>query len=145
MKSDGHLFKAAREVSMNADYQGAGRPRIGCVIVYKGSILAKGWNTDKTHSVQEHYNKWRFKNSGNRYMPSKCHAEVAAISKVRYLDIDMSKAKIYIYRETRGGKLAMARPCPACMQAIKDMGIKHIAYTTDDGYANELIKEEHNG
>ena len=39
----------------------------------------------------------------------------------------------------------MARPCPACMQAIKDMGIKHIAYTTDDGSANELIKDVNNG
>lgn len=145
MKSDGHLFKAAREVSMNADYTGGGRPRIGCVIVYKGTILAKGWNADKTHSAQEYYNRWRFKNSGNQYMPSKVHSEVSALWKIRYLDIDMSRVHVYVYRETRAGKLAMARPCPACMAAIKDMGIKHIHYTTDDGYANELIKDVNNG
>ena len=58
---------------------------------------------------------------------------------MKYLDIDWSKVKLYIYRETRDGKLAMSRPCPACMQAIKDLNIKHIAYTTDCGYATEKL------
>lgn len=31
----------------------------------------------------------------------------------------------------------MARPCPACMSAIKELGIKNIYYTTDNGYAYE--------
>ena len=36
----------------------------------------------------------------------------------------------------------MSRPCPSCLVAIKDMGIKHIYYTTDDGFAYEQIIQE---
>ena len=35
----------------------------------------------------------------------------------------------------------MARPCPACMAAIKDFGIKNIYYTTDDGMAYENVSQ----
>lgn len=139
MKSDAHLFKLARECSLKSDYSGCGRARVGCVISYKGSVLAKGFNTDRTHTDQAKYNKWRYKEEGNHYLPSKLHSEVAALSKIKYLDIDFSKVHIYVYRELRDGKLGMARPCPACMAAIKRLGIKNIHYTTDRGYAAEKI------
>ena len=137
--NDDHLFKAAREVSFKSDYTGGGRPRIGCVIAYKGTILAKGFNTDKTHSAQARYNTYRYKNSGNRYLPDKCHSECGCCQKVKYLDIDFSRAHIYVYRETRDGHLAMSRPCPACMKAIRDLGIRHVHYTTENGYCEEYL------
>ncbi len=140
LMNDAHLFKIARECSLKADYSGCGRARIGCVVVYNGSILAKGCNSDKTHTEQAKYNQWRFKDCGNRYLPSKTHAEIATLNRIKYLDIDMSRVYVYIYRETRNGHLAMCRPCNACMAAIRQMGIKHILYTTDDGYAHEVLK-----
>lgn len=139
--NDSHLFKLARECSLKSDYSGCGRARIGCVISYKGAVLAKGFNTDRTHTAQAKYNKWRYKDSGNKYLPSKLHSEIAALSKIKYLDIDFSKAHIYVYRELRDGHLGMARPCNACMAAIKQMGIKYVHYTTDSGYAIERIAE----
>lgn len=138
--NDSHLFRLARECSLKSDYSGRGRARIGAVISYKGTVLAKGFNTDRTHTDQAKYNKWRFKKTDNRYLPDKCHAECAAISKIKYLDIDFSRAHLYIYRELRDGSIAMARPCPACMAAIKEMGIKTIHYTTDSGFAAERFK-----
>lgn len=137
--NDAHLFKAAREVSFKSDYSGGGRPRIGCVIAYKGSILAKGFNTDKTHSVQAHYNELRYKDSGNRYLPAKGHSECLACAKIKYLDIDFSRVHVYVYRETRDGHIAMARPCPACMKAIRDLGIKYVHYTSNEGYCKEEL------
>ena len=142
MNSDSHLFKLARECSFKSDYSGCGRARIGCVISYKGTVLAKGYNTDRTHTAQAKYNKWRYKDKGNTYLPAKCHAEVATLNKIQYLDIDFSKAHIYVYRELRDGTLAMARPCPACFAAIKAMGIKYVHYTTNNGTAMEVMKEE---
>lgn len=139
MKSDSHLFKLARECSFKSDYSGCGRARIGCIISYKGTVLAKGFNTDRTHTDQAKYNKWRYKDCGNKYLPCKLHSEVAALSKIKYLDIDFSKVHIYVYRELRDGKLGMARPCRACMAAIKEMGIKYVHYTTDSGFAAERI------
>ena len=141
--NDDHLFRAARECSFKSDYTGGGKARIGCVVVYKNTILAKGWNSDKTHTDQAKFNVMRFKDSGNRYLPNKIHSEVAALSKIKYLDIDFNKVHVYVYRELKNGKLALARPCQACVAAIKSLGIRNIHYTTADGYAFErLIKEK---
>ena len=35
----------------------------------------------------------------------------------------------------------MARPCASCMQAIKDLGIREIYYTTNDGYSYEKLEK----
>lgn len=137
--NDAHLFRIARECSLKSDYSGCGRARIGCVVVYNGTILAKGFNTDKTHTEQARYNKWRYKDCGNRYLPSKQHAEISAISKIKFLDIDFSRVYVYVYRELRDGTLANSRPCPSCVAAIRALGIRHIAYTTADGYCHERL------
>lgn len=138
-KTDSHLFQLARECSLKSDYTGGGRAHIGAIVSYKGTVLAKGWNTDKTHTAQSRYNVYRYKDCGNHYLPSKCHAEQSVLQKIKYLDIDFSKVKLYVYREFRDGKLAMCRPCPSCMAAIKEMGIKHIFYTTESGYCEEEL------
>ena len=138
---DSHLFKLARESSLKADYTGCSKVKIGCIVVYKGTILAKGCNSDKTHTFQARYNKWRYsEDENNRYLPAKIHAEADCLNKIKYLDIDFSKVHVYVYRELRDGTVAMARPCPACMAAIKKMGIQNIHYTTDCGFAAERIK-----
>lgn len=137
--NDSHLFKLARECSLKSDYSGAGRARVGCVISYKGTVLAKGFNTDRTHTAQAKYNKWRYKDAGNRYLPCKLHGEVCALNRIKYLDIDFSKVHIYIYRELRDGTVALARPCAACEAAIRAMGIKHIHYTGKNSYIHEKL------
>lgn len=135
--SNDHLFKIARELSLQATY--CGSARIGCIAVYRGTILAKGYNSDKTHTTQARFNVHRFKECGNKYLPSKLHAETAVLSKIKYLDIDFSRVHLYIYREWKDGTIAISRPCPACMAAIKMMGIRHLHYTTDDGFAYEKL------
>ena len=138
-KSEAHLFQLARECSLKSDYTGGGRAHIGAIVSYKGTVLAKGWNSDKTHTVQSQYNIKRYKDTGQRYLPPKVHAEAAALQKIKYLDIDFSKIKLFVYREFRDGRLAMSRPCSACMAAIKELGIKNIYYTSNDGYCHEEI------
>ena len=53
-------------------------------------------------------------------------------------NIDWKKAEIFVYRSS-GHKLRNCRPCPSCMKALKDRGIKTICYTTEDGYCKEDI------
>lgn len=36
--------------------------------------------------------------------------------------------------------MELLAPCPSCMAAIKDLGIRHIYYTTNDGYAYEEVE-----
>lgn len=135
-------FKFAREASKKATYQGSHHfsPAIGAVAVYKGSIVATAWNTDKTSPLQAKYNVYRFRDSNTL---DKAHAEMCLIQKLRWKfgdSIDWSKVHIYIYREYKDGSLGPSRPCPSCLALIKELGIKRIAYTTEDGYAEERFK-----
>lgn len=66
---------------------------------------------------------------------------MSCINSIKHLDVNFSKVKLYIYRNTRSNNnsYGMARPCPSCMAAIKDLGIKNIYYTTNEGYVHEKI------
>ena len=131
-----HYLKLAGDCAKNASYKGPSRVKLGCIAVYHGTILAKGWNSDKTHTDQHKYNYLRF-NEKQRYCPSKIHAEVEVLSRIKYLDIDFSKVTLFIYREFSDGTHALARPCISCENYIKQLQIGKIVYTTENGYAIE--------
>lgn len=135
------FFKFAREASKRATYQGSHRfsPMIGAVAVYKGSIVATASNSNKTSPLQARYNIYRF----NADTPDKCHCETALVQKLRWKfgdSLDWTKVHIYLYREYKDGTIAPSRPCPSCMTMLRELGIKRIAYTTENGYAEERFK-----
>lgn len=135
-----HYLEIAAECAKSATYTGPSSVKLGCVAVYHGTILAKGCNTDKTHTNQAKYNYLRYDTDrGSRYYPAKVHSEVATISKIKYLDIDFSKVTLFIAREYKNGAPALARPCPSCMALIREYGINTICYSTDHGYAIEHL------
>lgn len=74
-------------------------------------------------------------------MLPKLHAEINCINFIRHLNINFSKVKLYIYRIRKDQPFGLSRPCPSCMVAIKDLGIKDIYYTTNDGYVHERIEK----
>ena len=84
------------------------------------------------------YNQLRF-NINEGYSPDRLHAEIHALLPVSNMDIDFSKITLFIYRKMKSREFGMARPCPSCMAYIKQLGVKNIVYTTDDGYAFEKI------
>lgn len=135
------FFKFAKKASKQATYKGSHNfsPMIGAVAVYKGSIIATAFNSNKTSPLQARYNKYRF----NADTPDKCHCETALVQKIRWKfgdSLNWSKVHIYLYREYKDGTLAPSRPCPSCMAMLKELGINWIAYTTDAGYAEEKFK-----
>ena len=132
--TDYKYFLKARQVATISDYY---KTHIGCVAVYQGQVIGLGCNTNKTHPVQKFYNRYR---EPSDTMLPKLHAEISCINQIKHLNINFSKVKLYIYRIRKDQPYGMARPCPSCMAAIKDIGIKDIYYTTNDGYANEKIK-----
>ena len=134
------FFEAARRCAEQSDYNGASSAKIGAVAVFRRTIIARGHNQNKTHPLQQRYNIYRYDVNGDHYYPSKMHAEIELISKIRYLDINFSEVEIYVYRETKDGRKALARPCKACTQALKDLGIKKIYYTTNDGFCEEQYR-----
>ena len=132
-KVDYRYFDKARQVANISDYH---KIHIGCVAVYQGQIIGLGCNCNKTHPTQYHYNRYRIKSD---IMPAKLHAEINCLNQIKHLNINFSKVKLYIYRVRKDQPFGMARPCPSCLAAIKDMGIRDIYYTTNDGYAYERL------
>ena len=136
------FFKFAREASKKADYCGSsGSPAIGTIAVYKGSIVAEAWNTNKTSPLQAKYNVYRYNNPS---LPAKLHSEISLVQKLRWKfgdSLDWSKVDIYNYREYKDGSLACSKPCRSCMQLLAhDLKVKHIFYTTEFGYCEEVFK-----
>lgn len=134
-------FKFARDAAQWADYQGTrSAPAIGAVAVYKGSIVAEAWNTNKTSPLQARYNVYRYEPADT---PCKAHCETQLVQKLRWKfgnSLDWTKVHIYLYREYKDGSLAPSRPCPSCMAMLRDLKVKRIMYTTEDGFAEEKIK-----
>jgi deoxycytidylate deaminase len=139
---DYKFFELARQEALKSKFD---RFHLGCVIVYKGHIIGRGANSDKTHPLQKKYNKNRnFNQTGGKPVKHSVHAEIAALSSIPYPiqeSIDWSKVKIYTFRIAPGKKLhqGLSRPCDACIAAIRDRGIRHVFYTTSDGFAREEI------
>lgn len=142
---DKRMFAIAKGEALKSDYN---QFKLGCVVVYKKKIISCGHNKDKTHPNQKKYNKYRdFNNVEHIYIKHSVHAEIDAISGIPFLvgkKIDeengWDKVKVYVYRYSKTKTLACARPCEACMEMIKSLGIKHV-YFTDDygiGYINIL-------
>lgn len=130
-----NYFDKAKNISFLSDFKNV---HIGCVAIYKKQIIGTGFNTNKTNPIQMFYNKYRdFETIGKSQ--AKLHAEMSCILSIKNLNIDFSKVNLYIYREDKNRHIALSRPCKSCMQAIKDLGIKKINYTTYDGYAKEII------
>lgn len=141
-KRDYHWFEMARQQAINSDF---GSIRLGCVVVYQGRIIGRGYNTSKTDPIQKEYNqKYRSFKKSSKPAHHSLHAEIAAIKSVpRSVDvsIDWSRVKVYIYRICPGKPLhqGLSKPCPACYNFMKDKGIRHIYFTEDDGFGYKEI------
>lgn len=87
----------------------------------KGRVLAVGKNSyQKTHPYQAMMAQ-KVGLDEKIYL----HAEIAALVKVR----NVKPHKIKVERYDRHGNEMNATPCPICMMAIKEAGIKVIEHT----------------
>lgn len=130
------LFDKARKIASISDFA---KIHVGCVAVYHGKIIGVGCNTNKTHPVQKYYNQ--FRDSSETFIP-KLHAEINCLNQIKNFNINFSKVRLYIYRIRKDQPYGMSRPCPSCMAAIKDLGIREIYYTTNDGFVCEYVTKK---
>lgn len=133
--TDYKFFDKARQAALISDFH---KTHIGCVAVYQGNVIGIGCNCNKTHPMQKKYNKYRKQSD---FMLPKLHAEISCINSTQHLDINFSKVKIYIYRIRKDQPYGLAHPCPSCMAAIRDLGIRDIYYTSNDGYVHERLEK----
>ena len=134
---DLRFFEQARTEAEKSDFKPF---KLGCVITYKGRIIGRGHNSNKSHPLQKEYNrKYRhFNCARGEFIKDSIHAEIAAINSIPYTtgkNVDWNKVNVYVYRICPGKKYGYgnARPCPACMHAIADLGIKNVYYTDELG------------
>ena len=73
---------------------------------------------------------------------SNTHAEIRALLN----SINMNKGKtdhlagsrMWVLRAKKDGEVGMARPCKRCISILKKFGVSRIAYTNDQGEAEEI-------
>ena len=134
-KRTAHYFNLARNAGQFSDFK---QHHLGCVLVYKNNVISVGYNTTKQHPMQKQYNALRGFDASSAH--NSTHAEMSAIIKAKDMDVDWGKVSIFIYREHKDGCTGLAKPCAACAQKIRDMGIKEIYYTGEGSHIYERIE-----
>lgn len=105
-------LKLAKTVSKFSDH----RVKVGAVIVKRKPIIACA-NKNVTHPLYADPSKGK---------SSSLHAEIRCII---HSKCDLLGSDIYVYRETKDGESALARPCKVCLQALREAGIKRMYYS----------------
>ena len=108
--------------------------KLGCVVVKGHRIVSSGHN-HKTRCCALQAKLDTEKYGVN--CPGRMHAEIMALMPLMRDKVNLSNASLYIYREHKNGTLAMARPCSSCEKIIKELGIRKVFYTIENGYAVE--------
>jgi deoxycytidylate deaminase len=111
-------MRFTRNVSKHSNH----RVKVGAVIVKKKPI-GVGFNKCKSHP--------KYTNDTSKSI----HAEISAL--INCKDNNIEGGSIYVYRETKRGVPALARPCKNCMLQLKKRGIKKVFYTV----SNKLVWE----
>lgn len=132
------FLELAKNASNMSDFP---RQKLGAVLVYKNRIVSVGWNCLKENPLQKYYNKYRkYQVEGTK---NSLHAEMMCILKAKDLDIEWKKVSIFVYREYKHGGTALSKPCPACTQALKNLGVRNVYYTTEPVYDENSIGWNH--
>jgi len=96
--------------------------RHGAVIAQGGRVIAKGVNIAKARTPASSFS---------------VHAEIVPLKRVISSLVRQGRTEqfeIYVARVTPSDTVALSRPCPKCMAALRESGIiALIHYTTDTG------------
>lgn len=103
--------------------------RLSAVLLLRGRPISFGVNDSKrTHPKIKRWSDVKT-----------IHAEMSAIFRVKDTEI-LKNCTMVVYREDRYNNPANARPCSVCEAMLRDYGIKHIMYSTKDGWVEEELK-----
>ena len=127
-------YELAKYASLNSDFY---KCHTGAVAIYRNKVLAIGWNSEKLSPMQARYNTKTRGFDGHKFR-STIHAEMMVVTKIKYLDIDFSQVRIFVWRGQDVPELS--KPCKACEQALRDLGIRKVFYTGNNSYISETYK-----
>ena len=108
------------------------KKRVGAVLLNKNKPITQGVNQDtKSHPLQA-----RLAEMVGLREKIYLHAEISALIKCKS---DVDTIVVARLGGHSGNELRNARPCPICSLALKEAGIQHIYYTTDEGFLYQYI------
>jgi len=98
------------------------RHRLGCVIFKKKSIISVAYNEPfgLVGNLHPKYICW----------PHSIHAETKAITSAKH---PLKNCEMLVIRLNRRGDLRLAKPCEYCEKYIRDVKIKKVYYSTNEG------------
>ena len=101
----------------------ASQQRLAAICVdKKGKVLGRGVNSyTRTHPLQKHFAILAGMPEEKMFI----HAELSAILRCRDKEINT----IYVARALKDGNISLAKPCAACVQALKAFGVEKVVYT----------------
>lgn len=114
----GGLFYFAQKEALKSDFPNY---KIGCIVMHKGKIVAKGFNKNKSHPKLNKYGYW-----------NTTHSECASILKANKGDT------LVIVRVRKDGNFSCCKPCIRCLKFAKDFGINKIFYSDWAGDLREI-------
>lgn len=115
------ILNKAIEVAKSSSYYPY---KIGCVIFNKKRIISSGFNAVRSFSlINDKYKK---------YIES-CHAEQAAIMRVRNKRKLWNASMIVIRINHYSEMISMAKPCENCMKSIRFFHIRDLYYSDSNG------------
>ena len=100
----------------------------------KGKVLGRGVNSyTRTHPLQKHFAVL----AGMSEEKSFLHAELQAVLRSRDKEIHT----VFVARVLKDDTISLARPCAACMKALKAFGVEKVVYTiTKECYVEQNIE-----
>lgn len=113
------FMSAPKRIAIKMALQSTSRFRVGCVIARGKRVLYAGYNQmGKSHPLSDR--------RGLRGIHAEVHCLLPAHG-------ERITGEAYIARIRLDGSLGIARPCPDCIKALRQHGVKRINYTTQDG------------
>lgn len=112
--------------------------KVACSIYKGNSRIAASTNERKTHPIMHKYNREYINFTKKPFL----HAEMNALLQAGWREGEgnLEGCTLYVARKLNVDGFGEARPCPTCMAAIIDSGIKKIVYTNNLGYTVKYLK-----
>jgi len=121
------FFDLAKRASFKSTHP---QHKFGGVLVKKNRVVSFGYNKYKTNPSSNHsFKSW--------------HCELDCI-----LGIDsdiLQGSELYLFRQTKSGNLALAKPCIFCHTLLKEAGIRKVHYTVVNSYELSVVTRTSGG
>lgn len=128
------FVKQAVELAMKIPVKRSEQRLAAICVDRKGKVLGKGTNSyTRTHTLQRHFAILAGLPEEKMFL----HAEVQALLRSK----DKQVHTLYVARLLKDNSEGLAKPCPACIEALKAFGVQKVVYTlTKNCYIEQNVE-----